>query len=131
MLNQSSTFVLKKTLTKRFKRQGQVFLFCLLSGLVLGGGLSACAPCCGKSAATSTTYVMSAEPPARVPAGVERYCWEEPMVELEPTRPGIDSSGHWYHPSYLAVREVRQGRWRPCREVKSEVVRGETRERGQ
>lgn len=125
MLNQISRSVLEKTLKKR----ARVLLNCLASGLALGVGFSACTPCCGKQAATSTTYVMSAEPPARVPAGAERYCWEEPMVELEPTRPGIEPSGNFYHPSYLAVREVRQGRWRPCKEVKSEVVRGETRER--
>ena len=48
------------------------------------------------------------------PPGVVRYCWEEPMVEFEPNGPGVDVDGHWYHPFYLAVREVRSGRWRPC-----------------
>ncbi len=51
----------------------------------------------------------------RVPQGVVRYCWEEPMVEFEPNGPGVDASGKWYNPYYLAVREVRQGKWRPCR----------------
>lgn len=50
----------------------------------------------------------------RIPKGVVRYCWEEPMVEFEPNGPGIDATGNWYNPHYLAVREVRMGKWRPC-----------------
>lgn len=72
------------------------------------------------------TQYVSIERPARIPPGVVRYCWEEPMVEFEPNGPGLDVEGKWYHPSYAAVREVRQGRWRPCREVPSEV-KGETK----
>lgn len=53
----------------------------------------------------------------RVPAGVVRYCWEEPMVEFEPNGPGVDAGGKWYNPYYLAVREVRMGKWRPCKPV--------------
>lgn len=62
--------------------------------------------------------------PARVPAGVARYCWEEPIVELEPNGPGLDVEGRWYHPSYIAVREVRSGKWRPCVPTSDEVKRG-------
>ena len=57
---------------------------------------------------------------ATIPPGVVRYCWEEPIVALEQNGPGLDADGHWYHPHYTAVREVRQGRWRPCRTPKSE-----------
>ena len=53
--------------------------------------------------------------PGRVPEGVVRYCWEEPIVDFESNGPGVDVEGKWYHPYYLAVREHRMGRWRPCR----------------
>ncbi len=60
--------------------------------------------------------------PAEVPPGVVRYCWEEPMVTFEQNGPGIDQEGHWYHPSYIAVRQVRSGKWRPCEaEIEREV----------
>ena len=61
---------------------------------------------------------------APVPEGVVRYCWEEPMVDIQKYNPGLDSDGAWYHPAYHAVREVRQGRWRPCEAVESEVRDG-------
>ena len=63
---------------------------------------------------------------APVPPGVVRYCWEEPMVQFEPNGPGLNTEGTWYEPSYIAVREVRMGRWRPCRSMPSEV-KGETK----
>ncbi|MFN8391985.1 MAG: hypothetical protein U0136_16970 [Bdellovibrionota bacterium] len=81
---------------------------------------------CAKHRITPETQYLSEDHAARVPAGVVRYCWEEPMVQLEPNGPGVDAEGYWYHPSYLAVREVRQGKWRPCRPVPSEL-KGETR----
>lgn len=97
---------------------------------ILGGLFLAALPCaitaCGPSRITPETQYVSVEHPARVPVGVVRYCWEEPMVEFEPNGPGLDAEGKWYRPSYLAVREVRQGRWRPCRPVPSEV-KGETK----
>ena len=52
--------------------------------------------------------------PAQPPEGVVRYCWEEPKVVLEQNGPGVDSEGHYYHPSYRAVREAKMGRWVPC-----------------
>lgn len=58
---------------------------------------------------------------APVPLGVERFCWEEPLVQFEQNGPGLDVDGNWYHPSYVAVREVRQGRWRPCNVVPNEI----------
>ena len=81
---------------------------------------------CAKNRIIPETRYLSEEFTARIPAGVVRYCWEEPMVQLEPNGPGIDAEKYYYHPSYLAVREVRQGKWRPCRPVPSEV-KGETR----
>ncbi len=51
---------------------------------------------------------------APIPSGTEHYCWEEPIVVFEQNGPRVDEEGHWYHPDYQAVREVRQGRWRPC-----------------
>lgn len=69
-------------------------------------------------------YVFEGRP-ATPPAGVVRYCWEEPIVAYEPNGPGVDAEGRWYHPSYIAVREIRQGRWRPCSELADEI-KGET-----
>ncbi len=82
--------------------------------------------CGGSERITPETEYLVMEPPARIPAGVVRYCWEEPMVQLEPNGPGLDAEERWYHPSYLAVQEVRMGRWRPCKPVPSEV-NGETK----
>lgn len=72
-----------------------------------------------------TRYVVF-DKPAPIPPGVVRYCWEEPMVQLEQNGPGLDSDERYYRPAYVAVREVKQGRWRPCRNVPSEV-KGETK----
>ena len=62
----------------------------------------------------------------RIPRGVVRYCWEEPMVEFEPNGPGVDATGKWYNPYYLAVREVRMGKWRPCRQGSENQAGGQT-----
>jgi hypothetical protein len=85
---------------------------------------------CGKShfsnaSEAQTVYVGydSAQP---IPPGVVRYCWEEPIVEFQENGPGLDTEKKWYVPSYVAVRMVKQGKWRPCRNVPSEV-RGEIR----
>jgi hypothetical protein len=75
---------------------------------------------------TPETRRVSIDRAAPVPPGVLRYCWEEPMVQFQPKGPGIDSDGIYYHPAYVAVREVKQGRWRPCRQMLSEV-NGETK----
>ncbi len=48
------------------------------------------------------------------------------MVQFQPRGPGLDSDGIYYHPAYVEVKEVKQGRWRPCRKMLSEV-KGETR----
>lgn len=63
---------------------------------------------------------------AIVPPGAVRYCWEEPMVQVYNEGPGLDSDGRWYKPAHVAVREVKQGRWRPCKQMASEI-KGETR----
>lgn len=81
--------------------------------------------CTPKGQVTPQTSQIVVDRSATVPSGTVRYCWEEPMVQYEPNGPGVDTDGRWYHPSYLAVRQVRQGRWRPCRPVPSEV-KGET-----
>ncbi|HQH26211.1 MAG TPA: hypothetical protein PLP17_02355 [Oligoflexia bacterium] len=64
--------------------------------------------------------------PAPIPPGAVRFCWEEPMVQYEPNGPGLDVEGRWYAPSYIAVRKVKDGRWRPCQPVLSEI-KGETK----
>lgn len=53
--------------------------------------------------------------PARVPEGAVKYCWEEPVVEKQKERPGVNAEGTWYQPAHTAVREVRSGRWVACR----------------
>jgi hypothetical protein len=102
---------------KRVRNVKWIFLGCLPL-------LAACAPAPGY--VTPETRYVIVDKPARIPPGVVRYCWEEPMVELEPNGPGVDTDGRWYHASYVAVREVKQGRWRPCRPVASEI-KGETK----
>ena len=52
-----------------------------------------------------------------VPDGVQRYCWEEPVVEVQQQGPGVNSAGTSYYPSSVVARQVKKGRWRPC-EVK-------------
>lgn len=95
-----------------------VIITCLIS-------FAACSASSVPEEEAETRYVV-VQKPARIPPGVVRYCWEEPMVVLEENGPGLDADGRWYRPSYVAVREVRQGRWRPCEPVKSEI-KGETR----
>ncbi|MCB0358083.1 MAG: hypothetical protein KDD44_00550 [Bdellovibrionales bacterium] len=51
----------------------------------------------------------------RIPEGAVLYCWEEPMVEYQRRYAGVSQDGDWYQPSYISVREVRSGKWRPCR----------------
>lgn len=63
---------------------------------------------------------------AQPPAGVVRYCWEEPLVEYESQGPGVREEGRWYYPSAVVVRQVRSGRWRPC-EVRPDESKGETK----
>ena len=62
---------------------------------------------------------------AQTPAGVVRYCWEEPLVEYESQGPGVREEGRWYYPSAVVVRQVRSGRWRPC-ETQPDESKGET-----
>ena len=92
---------------------------------VLACALSACGTTQQPKPVAVTRFV-AVEQPAPVPPGVVRYCWEEPVVKFERNGPGLDVEGKWYHPYYVAVREVRQGRWRPCEPMKSET-KGETR----
>ena len=60
----------------------------------------------------ATAHVIGRE--GRQPEGVVRYCWEEPIVDVQKVGPGVNSDGHWYYPAHLQVREARMGRWRPC-----------------
>ena len=99
----------------------QRFLIVLVSALLI-----ATIGCASKKYVQPSAEYVTLEQSAKVPPGAIRYCWEEPMVELEPNGPGLDPAGEYYHASYLAVREVREGRWRPCRQAANEV-KGETR----
>ena len=73
-----------------------------------------------KTVVTDTRYIVS-KGPGEVPPGVVRYCWEEPIVEMAAVGPGLNSDNTWYQASHIAMKEVRQGRWRPCRPMKSEI----------
>jgi hypothetical protein len=95
----------------------------MIAGMAALAGLYGCSDA---ALVTPETRNIVYDKPAPVPPGVVRYCWEEPMVQFEPNGPGLDVEGRWYSPSYIAVREVKQGRWRPCSPVPSEV-KGETK----
>ena len=72
------------------------------------------------------TVYVGYDSPAPIPPGVVRYCWEEPVVEFQDNGPGLDNDKRWYNPSFTAVRMVKQGKWRPCKKVSSEI-KGETK----
>ena len=97
----------------------------LLIAAVAMVGLTGCSKDTTGLVVPETRYVIY-DKAAPVPPGAVRFCWEEPMVQFEPNGPGLDVEGRWYRPSYIAVREVKEGRWRPCKEVPSEV-KGETK----
>ena len=61
--------------------------------------------------------------PAAAPEGVLKYCWEEPIAEVEKVRPGVDFRGEYYRPAHNAVRKVRAGKWRPCASSKEPGLR--------
>jgi hypothetical protein len=78
-------------------------------------GLSVFAGCQRAPQPNYTENVVVERP--QVPEGTEKYCWQEPKVVNEKNGPGLDEQGHWYHPPYTAVREVKMGRWVPCNEA--------------
>ncbi|MCC6934044.1 MAG: hypothetical protein IT292_12470 [Deltaproteobacteria bacterium] len=89
-----------------------VFLAVIFSGMSLA--LTSCSP--SNIAEPDTARVIYEPTP---PEGVVRYCWEEPIVDEEKVDAGLDSEGKWYNPGHVAIREVRMGKWRPCREITS------------
>ena len=109
---------LKKNLSKAISEMVQFMkmskmLFCL--GLLIPLLTTGCALLLiQKEDAVEKVFV---EPEA--PEGVVRYCWEEPIVDQEKVDAGLDTEGHWYRPGHIAIREVRMGRWRPCKEITS------------
>ena len=72
----------------------------------------------GRAVATRE-YFEQAEP--NPPEGVVQYCWEEPLVTEETVNAGVDSRGNWYLPAHTSINEVKMGRWRPCREMRSKA----------
>ena len=109
---------------KNMKKIFDNFKKCMIIGSVL---LTSCST---KSMFNETPEVQTVyvgyDSPAPIPPGVVRYCWEEPVVEFQENGPGLEADKRWYNPSFVAVRMVKQGRWRPCRSVASEV-KGETK----
>ena len=78
--------------------------------------LSACSSSSDKHPRNQQVFqVAVGSEPAVAPSGVVRYCWEEPMVQREHINAGLDQEGKWYNPSHVQVRQVRGGKWRPCR----------------
>lgn len=100
--------------------------FVFLSLVMFGLFFSACSEVVESEKIVPETNNIVVDKAAQVPPGIVRYCWEEPMVQFEPNGPGLTADGYWYQPSYVAVRKVRQGKWRPCKPVPSEV-KGETK----
>ena len=80
--------------------------------------------CSSSSSRTGTTagtrkYFEQVDP--NPPEGVVQYCWEEPLVNAETVNAGVDSRGNWYLPAHTSINEVKMGRWRPCREMRSKA----------
>ena len=104
-----------------------MFKICLKkTGLVFVSLLLFSCSSSSKTVVVPQTKHIVQQKAAVIPPGAVRYCWEEPMVEFEQNSPGLDSDGRFYRPAYTAIREVKQGRSRPCRVAKSEV-KGETK----
>jgi len=97
-----------------------------VGGLLTLMSLSACTKSHFYDNSEPQTVYVGHDGATPIPPGVARYCWEEPVVEFQENGPGLDADKQWYVPSSVAVRMVKQGRWRPCRPVLSEV-KGETK----
>ena len=76
---------------------------------------------CSSSKTPASRPLVVVNRPAPVPEGVVQYCWEEPIVEYDRVNPGLGAEGRWYHPAYIATREIRAGKWRPCRPLPRET----------
>lgn len=109
----------RKLVIESFKSGYYLSFFLIIVIITSGCGMNELLLAPSSSSQPEVKLLAAPENPA---AGVIRYCWEEPMVDFEENGPGLDSDGHWYVPSHVAVREVRAGRWRPCEEIKSESL---------
>ena len=89
-----------------------IAILCIMTSLV---------SCSSPTRATvdSRGYFEQADPVP--PEGVVQYCWEEPLVNTETVNAGVDSRGNWYIPAHTSINEVKMGRWRPCREMRSKA----------
>ena len=81
--------------------------------------LASCSSSRRGSGAGGRVYLEQADPVP--PEGVVQYCWEEPIVKPEKVDAGVDSRGNWYLPAHTSINEVKMGRWRPCREMRSKA----------
>ena len=91
--------------------------FCTVFAALLFAPLGGCS-------SSKPEYIVVGKP-APVPEGVVRYCWEEPIVAYQKVDPGIGDEGTWYYPAHVTERQVRGGKWRPCKEQVSETISGE------
>lgn len=97
---------------------------CSCSNLIVKSFCFLCLFCfigCASTSTGSYKSVDTQESAFTPPPGVVRYCWEEPIVDYERVNPGLHSEGKWYNPAHLAVKEVRMGRWKPCKEIRSKT----------
>ena len=78
-----------------------------------------CSSSTNSTARDSRDYFDQIDP--NPPEGVVQYCWEEPLVSADKVNAGIDSRGNWYLPAHTSINEVKMGRWRPCREMRSKA----------
>ncbi|MBL7663138.1 hypothetical protein JNK13_10350 [bacterium] len=90
----------------------QISTILSLCALVTLSGCSRTASCPPGTPGGPTVITVVNDAP--IPPGTTQYCWEEPIVETEENGPGLDQDGFYYKPRHTAVREVRQGKWRPC-----------------
>jgi len=81
--------------------------------------VAASSSCYRRPAQSSHSNVASEVVIQAPPEGTEKYCWVEPKVIEEKNGPGVDPRGEWYTAPHTAVREVKQGSWKPCTEVGS------------
>jgi hypothetical protein len=88
---------------------------------VLFGGLACSSNETTVSKPNVPMYIGIEEVEPNPPEGVVKYCWEEPLVIEQKVNAGVNTDGKWYLPAHNSVNEVRMGRWRPCREMRSKA----------
>ncbi|MDR2338334.1 MAG: hypothetical protein LBE20_06820 [Deltaproteobacteria bacterium] len=90
-----------------------------ISAALLGG--IACSSDTQSTIPKVSMYIGTEDIEPNPPEGVVQYCWEEPLVIEQKVNAGVNTDGRWYLPAHKSINEVRMGRWRPCREMRSKA----------